>query len=131
MIGRMTKFLTALCVMQLAEKNLLSIRQNVEEFLPNFYPNQGITVHHHLTHTSGISNFVLMKKEIPWQESHSPEEILRIVQQHPLKFPVGKKWAYCNTNYLAPGLIVEKVSGIKYHRYVNDHLFLPAQMVHS
>lgn len=131
MIGSMTKFLTALCVAQLSEKKLLSVQQKVEEFFPDFYPTQGLTVHHLLTHTSGIPNFVMMKKQIPWQEAHSPEEILRIIQQHPLKFPAGKKWAYCNTNYLILGLIIEKVSGMKYHQYVKEHLFLPAQMTHS
>lgn len=131
MIGSMTKFLTALCVMQLAEKKLLSVRQNVGEFLPDFYPNQGITVQHLLTHTSGIPNFVMMKKQIPWQDPHSPEEILRIVQQNKLKFSAGKKWSYCNTNYLILGLIIEKVSGINYHQYVKERLFLPAQMIHS
>lgn len=131
MIGSMTKSVTALCIMQLAEKGMLSVQQNIEEYIPDLYKGQGITIHHLLTHTSGIPNYIVLKKQIKWGERHTPQEILQIVKDYKLKFPVGEKWSYSNTNYLILGLIVEIVSGMSYHQYVKNNIFIPAKMNNS
>lgn len=131
MIGSMTKSITALSIMQLAEKGMLSIEQNIEEYIPNFYNGQGITIRNLLNHTSGIPNFVMVKKQIKWDEHHTPDEILQIVKNHKLKFPVNKKYSYSNTNYLILGLIIEKASGMSYHQYVKNNIFIPAEMNNS
>ena len=131
MIGSMTKSVTALCIMQLAEKGMLSVQQNIEEYIPDLYKGQGITIHHLLTHTSGIPNYIVLKKQIKWGERHTPQGILQIVKDYKLKFPVGEKWSYSNTNYLILGLIVEIVSGMSYHQYVKNNIFIPAKMNNS
>lgn len=131
MIGSMTKMITALSVMQLSEKGALSVHQKIEDYLPDFYSGQGITLHHLLNHTSGIPNFVLMKNRIEWDKPHTPQEILRIVKEHKQKFSSGKKWMYSNTNYLILGLIIEKASSMSYHEYVKEHIFAPAGMKDS
>jgi len=62
MIGSMTKAITALCIMQLSEKGVLSTQRNMEDYIPDLYEGQGITIHHLLTHTSGIPNYLTLKK---------------------------------------------------------------------
>lgn len=89
MIGSMTKAITALCIIQLSEKGMLSVQQNIENYIPNLYNDQGITIHHLLTHTSGIPNHIILKKQIKWGERHTPQEILQIVKGYKLKFPAG------------------------------------------
>ena len=131
MIGSMTKAITALCIMQLSEKGMLSTQQNIEEYIPDFYKGHGITIHHLLNHTSGIPNYIMLKKEIKWGEHHTPQEILQIVKGYKLKFPIGKKWSYSNTNYLILGLIIEMVSGMNYQQYVKNYIFIPAKMNNS
>ncbi|WP_236886669.1 serine hydrolase domain-containing protein [Clostridium beijerinckii] len=131
MIGSMTKPITALCIMQLSEKGMLSTKQNIEDYIPDLYKGQGITIHHLLTHTSGIPNHVMLKKQIKWEKPHTPQEILQIIKDHKLKFPVGEKWSYSNTNYIILGLIIEMVSGMSYHQYVKDNIFIPAKMNNS
>ena len=130
-IGSMTKTITALCIMQLAEKGMLSTQQSIEEYIPDFYKGNGITIHHLLTHTSGIPNYLMLKNQIKWEEHHSPQEILQIVKGYKLKFHAGNKWSYSNTNYLILGLIIEIVSGMSYHQYVKNNIFIPAKMNHS
>ena len=130
-IGSMTKAITALCIMQLSEKGMLSTQQNIEDYIPDFYKGHGITIHHLLTHTSGIPNYIMLKKQIKWGERHTPQEILQIVKGYKLKFPVGEKWSYSNTNYLILGLIIEMVSGMNYHKYVKNYIFIPAKMNNS
>ncbi|MBU3087895.1 beta-lactamase family protein [Clostridium gasigenes] len=131
MIGSMTKAITALCIMQLSEKGMLSTQNNIEDYIPDFYKGHGITIHHLLNHTSGIPNYIMLKKEIKWGEHHTPQEMLQIVKGHKLKFPIGKKWSYSNTNYLILGLIIEMVSGMNYHQYVKNYIFIPAKMNNS
>lgn len=131
MIGSMTKAITALCIMQLSEKGMLSVQQNIEDYFPDFDKGHGITIHHLLTHTSGIPNYLMLKKQIKWGERHTPQEILQIVKGYKLKFPVGEKWSYSNTNYLILGLIIEMISGMSYHQYVKNHIFIPAKINNS
>ncbi|WKY42810.1 serine hydrolase domain-containing protein [Eubacteriaceae bacterium ES2] len=131
MIGSMTKTITALCIMQFLDRGLLSTQEIIDNYIPNFYQGQGITIHHLLTHTSGIPNYLMLKKRIKWGESHKPQEILQIVKNYKLKFPVGKKFSYSNTNFLILGLIIEMLSGMPYHQYVKKFLFSPAKMIHS
>lgn len=131
MIGSMTKSITALCIMQLSEKGMLSTQQNIEDYIPDLYKGHGITIHHLLTHTSGIPNYIMLKKQIKWEERHIPQEMLQIVKGYKLKFPVGEKWSYSNTNYLILGLIIEIVSGMSYHQYVKNYIFSPAKMNNS
>lgn len=128
MIGSITKPITALCIMQLLEKGMLSTKQSIEEYIPDFYKGKGITIHHLLNHTSGIPNYIMLRKQIKWEERHTPQEILEIVKSNKLKFPVGEKWSYCNTNYLILGLIIEIVSGMSYHQFVKENIFIPANM---
>lgn len=130
-IASMTKAITALCIMQLSEKGMLSIQQSIEDYIPDFYEGHGITIHHLLTHTSGIPNCIMLKEQIKWGERHTPQEILKIVKGYKLKFSVGEKWSYSNTNYLILGLIIEIVSGMNYHEYVKKYIFTPAKMNNS
>ena len=91
LIGSMTKPITAIGIMQLAEKGMLSVQQNLEDFFPDLYKGQGITLHHLLTHTSGIPDFLALRKQIKWEEHHTPQEILQIVKGTKLRFPAGAK----------------------------------------
>jgi CubicO group peptidase (beta-lactamase class C family) len=131
LIGSMTKTITALCIMQLSEKGMLSTDDKIEKYIPGLYDGHGITIHHLLTHTSGIPNFVMLKKQIKWDEHHTPQEILQIVKGHKLNFSTGKKCSYSNTNYLILGLIIEIVSGMSYHQYIKNNIFIPAEMNNS
>src|SRR5262245_27024370 len=57
-IGSMTKQFTACCVLLLAERGDLQLDDEISHFLPD-YPTHGhkITLHHLLTHTSGLPNY--------------------------------------------------------------------------
>lgn len=131
MIGSMTKAITALCIMQLSEKGMLSTQQSIEDYIPDLYKGHGITIHHLLTHTSGIPNYITLKKQIKWGEHHTAQEILQIIKSYKLKFTAGEKWSYSNTNYLILGMIIEIVSGMSYHQYVKNYIFIPAKMNNS
>jgi CubicO group peptidase (beta-lactamase class C family) len=37
----------------------------------------------------------------------------------------GERWAYSNSGYYLPGLIIEKVSGMKYATFLEQNIFEP------
>jgi CubicO group peptidase (beta-lactamase class C family) len=123
----LSKPVTAVCVMQLIEQGKLSLTQSIEDFFPYFH-GKGITIHHLLNHTSGIENYLMLRKQIKWDQDYTPEEILNVVSRQRLKFPPGKKSAYNNTGYLMLGLIIEKITGKSYSDYVRENIFIPAGM---
>lgn len=130
-VGSMiSKPITALSIMQLIERNKLTLQTPIEEFFPH-YKGSGITIHHLLNHTSGIVNYLMLRKKIGWDKDHTPEEILQIVKQEKLKYTPGKKAAYNNTAYLMLGLIVSKLSGVPYEQYVRGNVFERAGMTNT
>jgi D-alanyl-D-alanine carboxypeptidase len=53
------------------------------------------------------------------------------VARHPLDFPPGSRFAYSNSAYPLLGMVVERVSGMPYERFVADRVFKPAGMRES
>jgi CubicO group peptidase (beta-lactamase class C family) len=58
-IGSITKSFTCVALMQLQEKGKLSLHEPIKKYLPDFHLKNGkyanqMTIHHFMTHTSGI-----------------------------------------------------------------------------
>src|SRR5204862_5293642 len=95
----------------------------------------GITIRHLLSHTSGIQNHVavpgylsVFKTSITSQTSPSRDELLKMFFKLPLEFQPGETWAYDNTGYYLLGIIIEKVSGKPYWRFLEERIFKPLGM---
>lgn len=127
-VGSMiSKPITALSIMQLIDRGMVSLEQDIAEFFP-FYKGKGMTIHHLLNHTSGIVNYMMLRKKVLWHQDYTPEQILQIVETENVKFTPGKKASYNNTAYLMLGLIIEKMTGLPYEQYVRKNILEPAQM---
>jgi D-alanyl-D-alanine carboxypeptidase len=114
-VGSVTKTLTAVLILKLAEEGLLSLDDPLAMWFPGFPNADAITVRQLLNHTSGIPEFldtpdVLMKSIIPWTK-WQPQELLDIAVKRKPYFAPGSGWHYSNTNYILLGLIAERVTG--------------------
>jgi len=58
-LGSITKQFTATSIMQLEEKGLLNVNDPISRYLPDYPDGEKITIHHLLTHTSGIPDFTV------------------------------------------------------------------------
>jgi D-alanyl-D-alanine carboxypeptidase len=133
-IGSITKQFTAMAILQLEEGGKLKTDDAVQKFYadaPQAW--DGITIHHLLTHTSGIPsytslpNFFRDKARNPM----TPAEIVKLTQDKPLEFKPGERFVYNNTGYILLGYIIEKASGEKYADYLAKHIFGPLGMKDS
>ena len=97
--------------------------------MPN-YPTQGntVTIHHLLTHTSGIKSYTSLGPKF-WNEASrldlSDSAMIASFQNEPFDFVPGAKYQYNNSAYYLLGVIIEKVTGVPYRKFINERL-LPA-----
>lgn len=130
-LGSMNKMFTAVAIAQLVEQGTLSFEDTIGVYLPS-YPDHvagRVTLHHLLTHTSGLGSF--------WNEAFKAKRVkLRTVQDFlplfvddPLQFEPGERFAYSNAGFIVLGAIVEAASGQSYFDYVREHIYLASGML--
>jgi CubicO group peptidase (beta-lactamase class C family) len=130
LLGSTTKTFTALAVMRLVEQGRVELDSPVKKYLPEFQltvkgAEDNITVRHLLNHTSGLSG-----KGMPGStlgEASLQKELLSLRHCAP-DSPPGKRYAYFNGNYRLLGLIVERVSGVKYGEFLTAEILGPLSM---
>ncbi|WP_252312328.1 serine hydrolase [Sinobaca sp. H24] len=155
-IGSITKSMTCTAILQLQEAGKLSVHDPVLTYLPEFQtPNPAktkqMTIHHFMTHSSGIPPLPTLfyanknsieaegSKEqyeamgIKWDENGSidtNEELLAFLaaQDYDLLGEPGQYMSYSNDAYSLLGIIIERVSGQTYADYLIEHLFKPLGM---
>ena len=126
-IGSLTKQFTAVAVLMLQERGALSVQDPVCNYLPQCPPGwQPITVHHLLTHTSGIRNSDYTEAiELPMSAARTVERL----KDKPPEFAAGRVFRYSNSNYVLLGHIVEKASGRPYDAFLQENIFRPLRML--
>lgn len=129
-IASISKLLTATAILQLKEKGLLNITDPVNHYLPDF-PYPEITLRHLLSHTSGLppynAFFDKEKNENPGKVFSNNDFMPGIVRnKQALIYQPGEKGNYDNINFILLALIVEKVSGMAYPAYIQQHILEPA-----
>lgn len=129
-IGSITKQFTSMAIMILHERKGLDVDDPIGKHLHDAPQSwDGVTIHHLLTHTSGIPSYTSMpdygkKMMLP----QSTEEMIDRFRDKPLDFEIGKEFRYSNSGYFLLGVIIEKVSGKPYERFLEDEIFGPLHM---
>lgn len=131
----LSKQFTAFAIMLLHEKGLLDIDQPAKRYLPaDMNVDESVTVHHLLSHTSGLYNFYHFKDDFFGQynrlEYSQQDFFKRYIDKKPAASP-GAVFDYNNSNYNLLAWIIEHVSGKKYADFIRNHIFLPLNMMHS
>jgi CubicO group peptidase (beta-lactamase class C family) len=131
-LGSMTKQFTAAAIMQLQEQGKLNVEDSIDTYIPDYPNGDRITLHHLLTHTSGIPNLTDFPDHRKTIMIPSPVEktILRFTDK-PLEFTPGEQFKYSNSGYLLLGYVIEKISGKTYEDYLEENIFHPLNMENS
>jgi CubicO group peptidase (beta-lactamase class C family) len=133
-LGSMNKMFTGVAIAQLAQQGKLSFDDPIGKYLPD-YPNreaaEKVTIHHLLTHTSGMGSYWNELFEADWTTFRTVNEILALFAEKPLDFEPGAKFQYSNSGPIVLGAIIEKISGQSYYDYVLEHICKPAGMINT
>lgn len=131
-IGSMTKQFTAVAILILEQQGKLNVTDPVSKYIKDYPNGNNITIHHLLTHTSGIKDFTKMKSIASIaQKEMKPEEMVNFFKNEPVDFAPGEKFDYNNSGYVVLGYIIELVSGTSYEGFIKKNIFEKAGMSHS
>jgi len=131
-LGSITKQFTAISILMLAEQGKISLDAPVKRYIPDYPNGENITVHHLLTHTSGIKDFTKMKnlQQIA-QKDLKPKEVIDFFKNETPDFLPGEKFEYNNSGYVILGYLIELTSGETYENYIQKHIFEKLGMKNS
>lgn len=136
-VGSVTKSVLAVGVLRLITQGKLSLNTNVESLLPelNFINPWGdtspIRVKHLLEHTAGLDNIRM------WQFlSTKPSPNMPLKGAFPADDPTllrvrtepGTQYVYSNMGYNLLGMVIERVTSVRYEYYLDTELLKPIEM---
>lgn len=157
-VASVTKLFTVVCIMRLVEEGLVHLQQPVKDWIEEFkHPMyENITLHHLLTHTSGLrpdQGYFSEPYPVGWWEYEfafgdddeekqwelTPEArgarkrsqwIKAMLAGVPVCKP-GEGWHYASHGYALLGEIIRRQTGVPYEQYVRDEILEPLGMNRS
>jgi CubicO group peptidase (beta-lactamase class C family) len=130
-LASVSKQFTAMAIMRLKEKGLLSYEDEIQKFFPQF-PYDSITIRHLLTHRSGLPNY-MYEGDKHITDRHTPinnNQVISLLTEYQPEpyFAPGKRFNYSNTGYSLLASIVEKVAGAPFDQFMVTQFFKPLGM---
>jgi CubicO group peptidase (beta-lactamase class C family) len=126
LIGSITKPFTAYAVLLLVQQQKLTLNSTLDKFFPSFPNAQNVTIHHLLTHTSGIRDYhVLSNWRADSKRDITPQYVVKRMAEQPYRFEPGTNFRYSNTGYILLGLIIEQVTQQSFASFLQDAIFTP------
>jgi CubicO group peptidase (beta-lactamase class C family) len=134
-LASITKQFTAALILQLVDQGKLKLDGKLSEYLPDYRKDVGdkVTIHHLLTHTSGIPSYTSLPKFME-EASRTPYQVAEFVKKYAsgdLEFEPGAKFRYNNSGYFLLGAIIEKIHGKPYEQVIKENIFDPLGMKNS
>lgn len=131
-VASVSKQFTAVATGMLIRDGLVSLEDDVRQYVPEL-PNYGniIRIRHLIHHTSGLRDDLWVQDFAGWRDDawvSATDALDLIFRQQGLSFPTGSTFFYSNAGYSLLALIVERVSGIPFARFVTERLLLPLGM---
>ena len=122
-IGSISKQFTATAILKLQENNQLSVNDSITKFVEDVpLDKKGITIHHLLTHSSGLAN------NYPADGITNRKEAINTILSSPLKYGIGEKYSYSAEGYNLLAIIIEIISNKSFEKYVSQNLLAPANI---
>ncbi len=140
-----TKTFTAIAVLQLRDRGLLSLDDPAIRYIPElrqvhdpYGPVDDITIRHLLTHSAGFRN-----PTWPWDcddatscdwQPFEPTKFAQVAAMLPythIAFKPGSRWSYSNLGYVFLGQIIERISGDDFEVYIDKNILKPLNMTAS
>ncbi len=131
-LASVSKPFTTTAIMLLEERGLLKVTDPVTKFIPDYRNGDEITVHHLMTHSSGIPiiHGVFNYRRL-FRLSQTPASLVDQFKNEALIFEPGERYGYNNSNYHLLAYIIEHVSGKDYGTFLKENIFDQFKMHNS
>lgn len=133
-LGSGNKMFTALAIVALQEQGKLNVADKLVNWFPDF-PNpawaEKVTIHHLLTHSSGIREYWRPETREEMAQCSTWQQYLPIIYRSGFDFEPGTESGYSNSNFILLGAIIEKVSGLDYFAFIQRFIYDTAEMKQS
>jgi CubicO group peptidase (beta-lactamase class C family) len=134
-IGSTSKQFTAMSVLLLSRRGLLSLDDPIQKYLPDI-PDYGttITIRHLIHHTSGIRDYLTLMAiaNMPFENDYQEEVVVDLIaRQKALNFTPGDEHLYSNSGYFLLSEIVQRASGEDLRQFAHENIFEPLGMQHT
>lgn len=125
-----TKAMTAVAMGILVDEGKVDWDDKVLKHLPDFrvadpYVTNELRIRDLFTHNAGLGNADFLWA---WTPELTSVEIARRMQYAPQAYPLRGGYTYQNVMYLVAGLVIEKVSGMPWERFMTSRVFGPLGM---
>lgn len=133
-IASVTKMFIAMAALILTEQGLLDLREKPVAYLPELAAlDQDITLHHLLSHTSGLQDIYgipHLRFEMH-KLKHEHGDLLSYLVHLPQLFRPGDGWQYSSTGYILMGYLMESVTGLSFTELMNRYVLTPLSMTNT
>ncbi|TAG32062.1 MAG: class A beta-lactamase-related serine hydrolase [Sphingobacteriia bacterium] len=153
-LASISKTFTAMTILKLMEQGRLKLDDDIRKYLSHF-PYSSITIKNLLSHRTGLPKYDLFmsasRSYITRTKNRRGKRIKRTVYvkdpvyitglstnldvlrylveiRPPVESMPNRRYSYCNTNYALLALVIEKITGQSYPRYMRDSVFTPLGM---
>ena len=132
-LASMSKVFTGIAIMQLYEQGLLSFSDPILDYIPQLPLSwHNITIHHLLTHQSGIPDWINDIDYYSWPDGVTNQDVITYFTEHDeLNSMVGAKAQYSNSGYILLTEIVSRLTGLSFSDYMRVNVFEPLAMDNS
>jgi CubicO group peptidase (beta-lactamase class C family) len=132
--GSVGKQFVSAAIMMLVEEGKISLDDSVTKYFPDAPATwTPILIKNLLSHTSGLSEYESPDRTGPkgpfyLRLDFSEDELAKKIEEMPIEWAPGEKWAYRNTNYVLLGIIIHKITGMPYADFLGERIFKPLGM---
>jgi CubicO group peptidase (beta-lactamase class C family) len=139
--GSITKTLTAIAIMQLAEQKLIGLDDPIVKYVPElrrvhdpYGAIDSVTIRMLLSHSSGFQNPTFPWRRYESWEPFEPTEWSQLAGMMPymsLRFRPGSRYGYSNPGYVFLAKVIERVTGDPWEGYIHKNIFQPLGLTES
>ena len=139
--GSITKTLTAIAIMQLRDRNKLTLADRITTYVPelrqvhNPYGSMdAITLRMLMSHSAGFQDPTWPYKQGKSWEPFEPttwNELVAMMPYQEVSFPPGSRYSYSNPGFIYLARVIEQLSGDPWEVYVQKNIFNPLGMTRS
>ncbi len=131
-LASVSKQFCSMLVMQLVQEGKVKLDDTITDYLPYYRKDTGdrITIHHLLSHQSGIKDFTTSfdYRGTISRSSFGKDEFIKQHCSGDMLSEPGTIYSYCNAGYCILGRIIEKATGKSYEQNLHDRIFEPLGM---